>query len=314
MIDININVEGLDKLAKTVQRAFGGMWEPTHIRRMAKAENQARLEMAKTDIEEAKIKGIGGIEAEALAEIRKKEIMDNFPQLQSLPDGQRDLLYRTANRVFFQEAKRQKNFENIIGKAASNISNNSGVVSDIPVDEDWVNSFFDSCQDVSDDQMQKIWSLILSGEIIRPKSFSRRTLAFVKTMERNDAIIFKKFCGTIWGFPPNDFIHIKLNKPKDYLEKAGLKFMDMYQLEHLGLISKPLGYSIEKFSIFKIKFGSNFYLLGMPDMENTYGTIKLSDIGSELFHIIDPIWNNEYRNRIIKSFHDFGCKIEKIEG
>jgi len=68
-----------------------------------------------------------------------------------------------------------------------------------PVKEDWAAQFFEHCQDVSDEQMQVVWSKILAGEVAQPCSFSMRTLHAVKMLRSGDANTFTAYCRFLWS-------------------------------------------------------------------------------------------------------------------
>ena len=162
------------KLIDTVGEQIGLFLEPYHIRRKGQAE---------ADVTAA--------ETKAKAEIAVVRL-ENKLALQGLED-------RTEQRVRRREAKRQKNLEAITAQAAREIP---GSVSDHPVDKDWVAQFFNHCQDVSNEQMQALWSRLLAGEVAKPGSFSLRTLASTRTLSKHDADLFTRFCALLWEVGP----------------------------------------------------------------------------------------------------------------
>src|SRR6202453_2433377 len=59
-----------------------------------------------------------------------------------------------------------------------------------PVAQDWSRHFFSSSQDVSDEDIQKIWARILAGEVTRPGSFAKRTLDALRLIDKQEADLF----------------------------------------------------------------------------------------------------------------------------
>jgi hypothetical protein len=60
------------------------------------------------------------------------------------------------------------------------------------VDPDWVARFFGSAQDVSNEDMQKLWARILAGEVVKPGTFSLRTLEVLKNLSQREAERFQE--------------------------------------------------------------------------------------------------------------------------
>src|SRR5690348_8760743 len=109
--------EPVNKLIETVSGAVGIVYEPTRIRRKAKAEADAAVIAANAQVQ--------------VAEIQR----------------------RADKRLRDQELRRQKNIEAITRQAIKVLPE---TVSSEEVDEDWVAQFFDHCQDVKNEQMQSL--------------------------------------------------------------------------------------------------------------------------------------------------------------
>lgn len=142
---------------------------------------------------------------------------------------------RIQKRLDFQESKRQQNLDYINYIAAEQLEQEKDV-SEEPVDEDWTTRFFNYAQDISNEEMQRLWGRILAGEIKRPRSFSLRTLEILRNLSKEEAQVFMKFA----------FINIKsgntcciLNFKNEKLleEKYGLTYYDRLLLEELGFIT-----------------------------------------------------------------------------
>ena len=85
-------------------------------------------------------------------------------------------------RIQFQEEKRQANIESVVRNAASELGD--GEVQDHEVDHDWTSRFFNDVQDVSSEEMQKLWGRILAGEVERPGTTSIKTLGVLKNLDK----------------------------------------------------------------------------------------------------------------------------------
>ena len=116
-------------LLKKVSNAAGILYEPFHVRRMAKARGQAALTEAEHETARA--------EVYRRAEHRRRE----------------------------EDARHQKNMEDILEKALPRVDEDSDPNS---MDNDWTANFIEKCRIVSDDEMQDLWARVLAGEANAP--------------------------------------------------------------------------------------------------------------------------------------------------
>src|SRR5258708_34931791 len=108
-------------LVEKISDAVGGIFKPYQIVRVAKAEAQADRVRVESQIE--------------------------------ISDIQR----RAFRRFLDEEGKKQKNIEDITGKALPQLEENS---KPDEVENDWITNFFDKCRLISDDEMQGLWSIV----------------------------------------------------------------------------------------------------------------------------------------------------------
>lgn len=160
-----INLGDLSKpatvLIEKVSSAVGLVYEPYHIKRVARAE----------------------AEADKIRALAKVELTD--------------LEQRAIERLIHQEARKQDNIEQITAQAATELPSDAKVES---LSEDWVAHFFKQCDTVSDKEMQSLWARLLSGEASKPGTFSKRTVDFVSSIDKKDAQLFSTFCQFLWFF------------------------------------------------------------------------------------------------------------------
>jgi Protein of unknown function (DUF2806) len=62
------------------------------------------------------------------------------------------------------------------------------------LEEDWLTRWADEVKMVSDPAVRTIWARILAGEAENPGSFSKRTLEFLRTLEKSEAEGFTDLC------------------------------------------------------------------------------------------------------------------------
>ena len=195
-----INTSGLTKpvtvLIKKISNAVGTLWEPKQIRRVAQAKADAAMILAKGEIE--------------IDEVRR----------------------RAAQRFVDEETKKQLNMESIVDKALPGVDPNAPTDD---VDDDWITNFFDKCRSISDDDMQNLWSRILSGEANAPGSFSRKTVNLVADLDKASAELFSGLCSFGWQFG-GALTPLLLDFSERIYTDHGIDLFRLGELDAIGLI------------------------------------------------------------------------------
>ena len=198
----------ITKLIEVVAAGCGRVYGPTDVKRTAAAQGEAMVML-----EEAKA--------------RTSEVA-----------------LRAANRILDVEIRRQQNIDAITQIAQEQLPHE---VSDVPVDADWAARFFREAQDVSNLQMRLLWGKLLSGEVVKPGSFSHRTLAVVSNLGQSEAEKFETLCSMavkIMGRGP--LVVVKVGGASFIGKQPDLSFEDFVELQAAGLIThEPLGTQLE---------------------------------------------------------------------
>lgn len=209
------------RLVEAVENAVGGLAAPWQIRRVAQANADARI-----------------ISAQAEADARLITV-----------DGEtkeEDLLFlRAADRFRFVEQRRQENIESVVGGAIDQIQELVDDSTPAPgaIDTDWASRFFGNCQDVSNSQMQSLWSSLLAGEVKVPGTFSLRTLDLVRQLNNEDADLFTNLSSFL--FTDKDagqlvVAHVESIGVNRYLAENGIPFIKKQHLVDIGLLSSAI--------------------------------------------------------------------------
>jgi hypothetical protein len=252
---VNVNVGDLakpaDTLIKKISAAVGGIFQPFQIKRIAKAEAEASLIRAEGEIQ--------------VTELHRRAI------------------YRFVE----EETKKQANIEQITSQALPLLEQNSHPEA---IEDDWITNFFDKCRIVSDQEMQSLWSRVLSGEANAPGSYSKRTVNFVSALDKHEALLFSKLCGYVCQLL-GDFIPIIYDFNNEIYNKCDIAFDSLSDLESIGLIQFGAVTSFSKLKLpknFNIFYYSQQIECEMPkDSDNSFdiGHVLLTKIGQELFPI-----------------------------
>lgn len=268
------NIFGLEKpltkLIECVSAGTGKVYEPTYIRRMAKAKSD-------------EIKLIGETLTENINLPAKYEdgkiVIDTMEA--------EELIKRTGNRVLYKELRKQQNIDSVIGTTSNLLEDEEKVTSE-PVNVDWLYQFFDMAGEISDEHMQKLWAKILAGEIKQPNTYTLRTLNTLKNITTKEALLFEQLMQFVIFHDKEPLMY----KNYSLLMKYGITFDNLLILEDCGLINLNGNvllktetctlYNLERILFF--------------DKDITFSEICLSESGKQIINLIKNSIksNNEY--------------------
>ena len=199
-------------IAAVIDSVRGGIWtlfEPKAIVRKATAEGQALLIKAEAEV---------GVES---------------------------LRRRASQRFEEQRLRYQANLEAITDHASSHAIRllDEGRMARAQTitspDPDWTEEWVTNAERIHDPDVQELWGKILAEQIAQPNSFSKRTLALLRLLNKDEALLFQKFCSYCVVDPTErDALPVFL-WPPTLLERLGdeaLNDMDIEELASIGLI------------------------------------------------------------------------------
>lgn len=239
----------VNTLIERLSDAVGVVYEPTRIRRKARAE------------------------ADALAITTQAEIASS------------ELQHRALVRLAQEEAKKQENIESILDDAMPKIEETAKPEE---VDVDWFANFFEKAQTVSNDEVQKHWSDLIAGEINAPGSYSKRTVNLLHSLDRTDAEAFELLCRFVWYVNepiPLIFDHTAEMYTKNGLTFSTLQHLSSLDLIHFNSIG---GFQLQKLKGNNIvSYCSNPLQLSFGDEAQNLeiGKVRFTQVGTELFRL-----------------------------
>lgn len=304
-MNITLNVKPVEKLITSVRYAIGKVYEPYHIRR-------------KADANAYEIKTIG----EALRETSDIPSGYKVNGISMDTSDLNELEKRAKLRSSHQELIKEYNIESVVGKAYKQLEG-MPLVPDEPVDQDWLLRFFNSVEDISNEQLQGIWSKILAGEINRSKSFSLRTLATLHNLSQDEAILFQNISQyLVVGSDNNYFIPYYLiysdgHSQKIY-EECHITYKDILVLTECNLInSSPLSSDVditsEEICVARNKNIGMFASAESGSSQIYIEAYLLTNTGRELANLFADKANDEYFIGYIK-FMNWKFGGTKISG
>jgi hypothetical protein len=253
-------------LIEKISDAIGGYFKPHQIKRVAKAEAEAEI-----------------IKAQAQIEIS-------------------DLQRRALVRFVAEEARKQDNIEQITQKAIPLLTETSKPKE---MEDDWITNFFDKCRLISDSEMQSLWSRVLAGEANAPGSYSKRTVNFLSSLDKNDAELFSTLC--TFGVRIGNVVPLIFEVEADIYNKRQINFNSLIHLESIGLIqfNSVAGFVRKKLpkniTAFYHSTPINLEFQKEKDNELEIGQVLLTKIGHELAPICgsspDPLFLEYVRTK-----------------
>jgi len=206
---------------------------------------------------------------------------------------------RVQDRINHVESKRQQNLDYVNYIAAEQLEQENEV-SEEPVDDDWTTRFFNYSQDISNDEMQKLWGRILAGEVKRPKSFSLRTLEIIRNLSKEEAAVFMKFARFAISSGNTSFL-LSPSKNKALEDKYKLHYSDRLLLEELGVIAaNELGFQMANTEDKMRQTGfivGNTYVIQekLPKQPlHQLQVLAFTNIGQQLLKLVNVLPDMEY--------------------
>lgn len=208
-------VSPAEKLIEAVSGAIGKAYEPKHIRKMADAkayEMKVISDTVRNNSDVPIVYDSTGVSIDT----------SNFEEIAK----------RASSRLAYQEITKQQNIEAVADNAYEELENVENVSSE-PVNPDWMFRFFNSVENISNKDMQKIWGHILAGEIKQPNTYSFRTLEKLKNMTQQEAKDFQMVSSLALQNGGRKFILSE----DSILNKYGVYFSHLLELEECGLMT-----------------------------------------------------------------------------
>ncbi|EKU96945.1 Protein of unknown function (DUF2806) [Leptolyngbya sp. PCC 7375] len=213
---------------------------------------------------------------------------------------------RSNLRLNYQERKRQANIENVTSIAAAELIDDESITTEQP-DEDWISRFFNSAQDISSEQMQNLWGLILAGEIRQPGTYSLRTLDLLRNLKTREAEVIAKV-GKMALNGDNKSFFIDAHD-KQWLEKErGLVDSHIFELRELAILH-PSDLDLELFDKSTVDehifyFGKQLLRIQRSEIKTPVRVRgwKFTTVGQELLSLLPFHIDNEYLENLGRFF------------
>lgn len=272
---------GIQKLYNCVSRGLGTFMVPQEVRSIIEKEAE-QIEMIDAE---------GGIVEETIELYRNKK--------QPVAEV-KELYGRTCSRMLYQEMRKQQNIENVVSKAKEELIEENQVSQD-DVNEDWLLRFFNSVQDISNEDMQRLWGKVLAGEIKKPNTFSLRSLDVLSKMTKEEAQLFAELRPYIISYRGTVAIlnDDNLNKKYNILYSKILQLAECNLIDSSAIMSITL--TIAKEYPLNIVYDMEFLKSNNEDMKKISIPIyKLTQTGMDILGVVDEKYDKDYFHDVVK--------------
>ena len=240
-MDLNIKVPALEKLLDYAASGIGSVAGPMLAPWRAGRGARARLAAAEGEVEAQRVLAEGRVVTMQMIAAAQADARSALISPDAVVQGEITIPDLVTQRIQFQEEKRQANIGSVVRNAAHELGDAD--VQDHEVDHDWTARFFSDVQDVSSEEMQKLWGKILAGEVERPGNTSIKTLGILKNLDKAVASLFRKLCSSCVSIRPDGMSFMDARVPSlggeagnNALSDYGLSYGNLNVLNEHGLI------------------------------------------------------------------------------
>ena len=327
------NDTGLSKLTNTIESVVTGI--PASVRKnFFKALGQ--LCTAAVDIPVAWLESKSA-EIRAATNARLQIIHKEGEIISNQLEIPQEYVIRASSKYAAKVIKEQLNLDDITLNAARELTENEKLIDTTnavqDISEDWLNEFENLARLKSSEEMKFVFGKILSGEIIKPGSFSIKTVKLISQLDNEAAKLFQIFCSNAISLKIIDRIHdarmVSLNGTagSNSLSEYGLSYDNLTILQEYGLITSDyncrMPYSIsianeQNIVIVPIRFqGVNYGLFPIDRTQipkDLYlSGVALTKAGKELLDIIPINPSPTYEADLKKYFEKIHLQFIRIK-
>lgn len=219
---------------------------------------------------------------------------------------------RARQRVNNEDILHQSNIEDVMKGAAERIISEKSKLPSHPVDPDWFRIVMDDVKDISNVEMKRIWSKLVAGEILRPKSYSLRAVHLLRSLSKDDAAIIIKIAPyTLCDEEGKRVILHSHDSDNKIISFDDLLFLgELGLLETSSMISMNWNYEKETtdysncVSLYNGEVGVNIFT---NSKEYNLPVYTATVIGNQIFSLIEGVTpNTDYYKAILTKLIDNG--------
>lgn len=168
---------------------------------------------------------------------------------------------------------------------------------------EWAAHFYDSSKDCSDDEIRVIWSKILAGEIQSPGKYFKRTLTYLKQLEKHEAEWFVKVC---------QYLIEDSYLPAFVLRDGTLPLNQFQSLVDCGLLNVTEGNMVINEDC-TLSLKSKKLQIRLKEKSYLMRVIILTDSGMQLSQLVQVATDEQYAEKLVMKLNASKQVEAKIE-
>lgn len=230
--------------------------------------------------------------------LKKQNLLENNEAEGETPtEGQpltvvdKELSERAAQRLVASEVNKQKNMEDVILRADEMLQKEPKVESTSEEsDQGWVEDCLDGAGKAYNDELKDYWAKLLAGEIKKPGSYSKRTVAFMKSLSQKDAERIRNMCQYVMYSEKNDASILQYDE-------------EMYSFDEIRFLMELRLLDSQSFIVKKYKFdkgeghmgfyhGDAGFIIKVKKPNYDLPVYTFTELGLEVLSIIDDMPTN----------------------
>lgn len=230
--------------------------------------------------------------------VKKQNLLEsNVTEGETQTDGRaltvvdKELSERAAQRLVASEVNKQKNMEDVIQRADEILQKEpSNELTSEESDQGWVEDCLDGAGKAYNDELKDYWAKLLAGEIKKPGSYSKRTVAFMKSLSQKDAERIRNMCQYVMYSEKNDASILQYDE-------------EMYSFDEIRFLMELRLLDSQSFIVKKYKFdkgeghmgfyhGDAGFIIKVKKPNYDLPVYTFTELGLEVLSIIDDMPTN----------------------
>lgn len=183
------------------------------------------------------------------------------------------------------------------------------------VDEDWLNCFFEYAQNVSSEEVQRIWGKLLALKV-NGNNITKKLLNVFSLMEQKDIVLFCTLCALSFdniSEAGRQYPFVYIRQFPAYYNELGIRRYNLAQLDNLGLIEYDThGNFVLPRTVPLLQYGKYIVKLEAENRVSN-GNIRFTEIGRILYQITNVELFDDFMEHCKHYWDKMGIKYEIME-
>ena len=208
-----------------------------------------------------------------------------------LTNVDKGLKQRAGRRLYAEELNKQQNIEDVVQRA-DNIMQSDPKNNEVQeeADQGWIEDCLDGAGKTYNDNLKDYWARLLAGEITKPGTYSKRTVAFMKSLSQKDAERIRVMCQYVMYSGKEDASILQYDE-------------EMYSFDEIRFLMELRLLDSQSFIVKKYKFengegnmgfyhGDVGFLIKVKKPNYDLPIYAFTELGKEVLSIIDDMPTN----------------------